>query len=105
MCDFRQLRGGKGFDLLLLGDFGAAFLELDFKPLVRCLHRGAAYGHFAFGIDRGAFLFRCGDHFGQSAHADGVKGVVFVKGRERRLIERGERDRIEMQAISRQGFG
>ena len=74
-------------------------LLLDFEAPFQAVEMGLAHRNIGIGFDFGALFLVAGDDFGQSAHADGVKGVVFIEGRERRLVEADEGDGFEFQAV------
>ena len=48
------------------------------------------------------FFLLHGDDLGELAHPDRVEGVVLVERRERRLVQPGQRHRIEQHAVLRQ---
>ncbi len=88
--------------MLGLVDLRLLLLQVNLQASPRGLHGGAPDGNIGLGINLRPLFFACGNHLGQLAHAHGVKGVVFVQILKRCLIQRGQRDRIQVQSIAGQ---
>ena len=103
--DFGLLRGAQRFHLLRLFDARLFFVLFDDQLLALGLHRGAAHGDVGFGVDGSAFFLGQGNHLGQFAHTNGVKGVVFIQSLEGCLVQRGQRDGFKRQTVLQQVLG
>ena len=101
--------GGLGFarrldllDLQALADLGLLLLLLQQQAPLGGLELGLADGDLGVGLDLRTLLPVAGDDLGQLAHPHRVEGVVFVERCEGRLVQSGERDRVEQHAVHRQ---
>ena len=103
--NFGLLGGFEGFNLFFLLNARFFLVADDLELLAFCFHRGAAYGDIGLCINRGPLFLRGSNNFGQAAHTDRVKGVIFVERLKRGLVKRGQGHGFQRQAVFGEVFG
>ena len=97
--DFGLACGPRGLYLALLGDGRLLLLLGEEEPALRGVELALVHRDLGVRLDRGAFLLVGRDDFGETPHAERVEGVVLVERVEGGLIEPGEGDRFEPEAV------
>ena len=97
--DVGLTRGTRGLDLALLGDRRLLLLLGEEQLAFRGVELALVHRDLGVRFDRRAFLLVGRDDLGEAPHAERVEGVVLVERVERGLIQPGEGDRFEPEAV------
>ena len=92
-------RGARGLDLALLGDRRLLLFLGEEELLLGGVELALAHRDLGIRLDLGPLLPVDGDDLGETAHAEGVEGVVLVESMEGGLVEAGEGHRLEEEAV------
>ena len=97
--DVGLARGPRGLDLALLGDRRLLLLLGEEQPALGGVELALVHRDLGVRLDRRAFLLVGRDDLGEAPHAERVEGVVLVERVERGLVQPGEGDRFEPEAV------